>query len=148
MQVASKWQPSCISNITTTRTKLYDHTSRLAKSCYYLHLKRGVSFYSWTAWFWRFCIFAISLKRTWPFIWTNLNSFNPRMLCAKFHRNWPSDSGERDFLMPSSIFTVISLWKSQVFYWNNSNPLHPMIIFTKFAWNWFSCSGEDVAEMS
>ena len=30
------------------------------------------------------------LGRTWPFIWTNLNSLHPRMLCAKF------GSGEED----------------------------------------------------
>ena len=33
-------------------------------------------------------------KRTWPFIWTNLNPLHPRMLCAKFGWNWPNGSGE------------------------------------------------------
>ena len=35
-------------------------------------------------------------KRVGPFIWTNLNSLHPRMLCAKFGWNWPSGSGEED----------------------------------------------------
>ena len=35
-------------------------------------------------------------KRAGPFIWTNLNSLHPRMLCAKFGRNWRSGSGEED----------------------------------------------------
>ena len=37
-------------------------------------------------------------KRAGPFIWTNLNSLHPRMLCAKFGWNWASGSGEEDFL--------------------------------------------------
>ena len=44
------------------------------------------------------CIFAIwslsSLKRGWPFIWTKLNSYHPRMFCAKCGGNWSSVSGE------------------------------------------------------
>ena len=35
-------------------------------------------------------------ERAWPFIWTNLNPLHPRILCAKFGWNWPSDSGEED----------------------------------------------------
>ena len=35
-------------------------------------------------------------KRAWHFIWTNLNFHHPRMLCAKFGRNWPSGSGDKD----------------------------------------------------
>ena len=30
------------------------------------------------------------------FIWRNLNPHIPRMLCAKFGWNWPSDSGKED----------------------------------------------------
>ena len=52
-------------------------------------------------WFWRrrflnlinFVIIS-SWKRAWPFIWTNLNSLHPRMLCSKFGWNWPGGSGE------------------------------------------------------
>ena len=42
------------------------------------------------------CYFVIisPWKRAWPFIWTNLNPNNPRMLCTKFSWNWPSCSGE------------------------------------------------------
>ena len=32
--------------------------------------------------------------QAWPFIWTNLNSLHPKMLCAKFGSNWPTGSGE------------------------------------------------------
>ena len=35
-------------------------------------------------------------KGAWPFIWINLNSIYPRMLCAKFGWNKPSGSGEDD----------------------------------------------------
>ena len=32
---------------------------------------------------------VISLcKRAWPFIWINLNTYHPRLLCAKFGWNW------------------------------------------------------------
>jgi hypothetical protein len=59
-------------------------------------------------WFWRrrfsndsshFYIFVIisPLKRTWPFIWTKLNSLHPRIICTKFHPIWPAGSGEDDF---------------------------------------------------
>ena len=47
-------------------------------------------------------IFTISLlssfawKRVGPCIWTNLNPFHPRMLCAKFGWNWFSGFGEED----------------------------------------------------
>ena len=46
----------------------------------------------------RFLYFLIisSWKRAEPFIWTNLNPFHPRMLCANFGWNWPSGSGEED----------------------------------------------------
>ena len=54
------------------------------------------------------------LKRVGPFIWTNLNSLHPRMLCAKFGRNWLSGSVDEDFLISSMYFhyfVIISLWK-------------------------------------
>ena len=43
-----------------------------------------------------FCYFVIITpwKRAGTFIWTNLNSLHPRMLCAKFGWNWLSGSGE------------------------------------------------------
>ena len=54
----------------------------------------------------------INSPRKWvgSFIWTNLNPLHPRMLCAKFGSNWPSDSG-RDFQISSCIFTIVSPWK-------------------------------------
>ena len=59
-------------------------------------------------WFWRrgffnfddvFSLFCkyLPLEKSGPFIWTNLNPHDPRMLCAKFGWNWPSGSGEEDF---------------------------------------------------
>ena len=51
--------------------------------CYYLPLEKGVLYAIISHW-----------KRAWPFIFTNLNPLYPRMLCAKFGRNWPSGSGE------------------------------------------------------
>ena len=47
-------------------------------------------------------------------IWSNLNPLYPRMLCAKFGWNWPSGSGEKDFLISSMYFRyfiIISPWK-------------------------------------
>jgi hypothetical protein len=55
-----------------------------------------------------FYIFVIisPLKRTWPFIWRNLNSLHPRIVCTKFDWIWPVGSGE-DF---KQIFTVFLLF--------------------------------------
>ena len=39
-------------------------------------------------------IYSMSIE--WFFIWTNLNSLHPRMLCAKFSWNCPSGSEEED----------------------------------------------------
>ena len=53
-------------------------------------------------------------KRAGPFIWTTLNPLHPRMLCAKFGRNWLRGSGEEDFLISSKYFhhfVIISPWK-------------------------------------
>jgi hypothetical protein len=44
------------------------------------------------------------LKSTWPFIWTNLNSLHPRIICTKFDWFWPADSGEEDFYKFSVYF--------------------------------------------
>ena len=48
-------------------------------------------------------------KRADPFIWTNLNPLYPRVLCAKFGWNWPSGSGEENFLICQYIFTHLIL---------------------------------------
>ena len=43
-------------------------------------------------------------KRVGPFIWTNLNPLDPKMLLAKFGWNWLSGSWEEDFLISSKYF--------------------------------------------
>ena len=53
-------------------------------------------------------------KKALPFIWTNLNLLRPRILCAKFGKNWPGGSWEEDFLILSMYFryfVIISAWK-------------------------------------
>ena len=86
-------------------------------------------------------------KKVGPFIWTNLNPLHPRMLCAKFRWNWPSCSGEEDFLISSMYFRyfiIISPWKrAGPFFWTNLNPLYPRMLCAKFGWNWLSGSGEE-----
>ena len=82
-----------------------------------------------------------------PFIWTNLNPLHPRLLCVKFGWNWPSGSGEEDFLILSTYFryfVIISPWKrTGPFIWTNLNPLHPSMLCAKFGWNGPSGSGEE-----
>ena len=53
-----------------------------------------------------FCylVFISPWERAGSFIWTNLSPLLPRMLCAKFGWNWPSGSGEEDFLISSMYF--------------------------------------------
>jgi hypothetical protein len=43
-----------------------------------------------------FLLFAIisPWKKAIPFVLTNLNPLNPRMICAKSGLNWPNASGE------------------------------------------------------
>lgn len=36
------------------------------------------------------------LKKTWPFIWANLNAFNLRTFCANFDWNWLCGSEEEN----------------------------------------------------
>ena len=53
-------------------------------------------------------------KKGEPFIWLNLNLLHPKMICEKFGWNWPSGSGEEDFLNLSMFFRnfiIISSWK-------------------------------------
>ena len=53
-------------------------------------------------------------KRAESFIWTNLNPPHPNIICAKIGWNWPSGSGEDDFLNSSMYFrnfVIISPWK-------------------------------------
>ena len=55
-----------------------------------------------------FCYFLIisPWKRVRPFIWTNVNSIHPRMLCVKFGWNWLSGSGGEDILISSIYFSL------------------------------------------
>jgi hypothetical protein len=71
---------------------------------------------------WTHPIFAIisPLKRTWPFIYTNKNSFYPRMIYAKFDWNWPAGSGEED---SKKIFSVFLLFCDYLPL-EKGNPLH------------------------
>ena len=57
-----------------------------------------------------FDIFVIisSLKRTWPLIWTNLNSLCPRIICTKFDWFWPAGSGEQTYKKKfQCVFTLL-----------------------------------------
>jgi hypothetical protein len=53
--------------------------------------------------FFLFFVIISPLKRSWPFIWTNLNPLHPRMICAKFDWFWPAGSGE-DLKKKISVF--------------------------------------------
>ena len=62
------------------------------------------------------------------------------MLCAKCGWNWPSGSGEEDFLISSMYFRyfiITSPWKrTGLIIWTILNPLHPTMICAKFGWSW------------
>ena len=47
--------------------------------------------------YFRYFIIISPWRGVGPFIWTNLNSLHPGILCAKFDWNWPSSSEEEDF---------------------------------------------------
>ena len=61
-------------------------------------------------------------KRAGPFTWTNLNSNDPRLHCAKFGWNWPCASGEEDFLNFVNLFSLFGnyllLEKGRALYFN------------------------------
>ena len=54
----------------------------------------------------RYFVLTSPWKRAGPFIWTNLNFFHPRMLCAKFGWNRHSGSGEEDYLNFVNVFLL------------------------------------------
>ena len=93
---------------------LFDYNLPLKRTCL-LHLNKdesptpkNVLCHVWlklAQCFWRefldffnvFFGFSITIsfwERAWTFIWTNLDSLYPRMLCVKFGWNWPGGSGE------------------------------------------------------
>jgi hypothetical protein len=96
-------------------------------------------------WFWRkrflndpphFYIFVIisPLKRTWPFIGTNLNSLYPRTICITF--DWISLTGSGEDFWKFSVyiyfFAMISPWRRDIpFIWRNLNLLPPRMICAK-----------------
>jgi hypothetical protein len=55
-----------------------------------------------------FHIFVIisPLNRTWPFIWTNLNSLYLRIICTKFDWIWSAGFGEEHFFLNFSAFSL------------------------------------------
>jgi hypothetical protein len=97
-----------------------------------------------------FCIFVIisPLNRTCLFIWTILNSLQLRMICTKFHWNWPASSGEEHFKKQSVYFysfAIISPWKRGLpFTWTIWNLLYLRMICANFGYNWSSSSGKEV----
>ena len=83
----------------------------------------------------------IDFKRIyWFFIWRNLNPLHPRLICAKFGWNWPSGSGEEDFLiswMYFHYFVIISPRKrARPFIWTTLNPFHTGRLWAKVVCNW------------
>jgi hypothetical protein len=96
-----------------------------------------------------FYIFVIisPLKRTWFFIWTNLNFLYPRIICTKFDWIWPAVYGEdfKTFSVHFYSLAVISPWRRAIpFIWTNLKPLYPRMTCAKSGWNWHSGSGEEV----
>ena len=91
----------------------------------------------------------LPLEKGGSFIWANLNSLLPRMLCTKFDWNWLSGSGGEDFKISSMYFcyfVIISPWKRAgpfICTNVNLNHLHPRMHCAKFGWNWLSGSGEE-----
>ena len=86
-------------------------------------------------------------ERAWSFIWTNLNSLHPMVLCTQFGWNKPSGSEEKILkilLMYFPNFVIISPWKRVgSFIWTNLNLLYQRMLCAKFDWNWPSVTGED-----
>ena len=71
-------------------------------------------------------VFLLFLDISWALHLKKLRS--PSLSFAKFDWNWPSGSGEEDFLISSiyfHYFVIISPWQRAVpFIWTNLNPLH------------------------
>ena len=55
----------------------------------------------------RYFVIISPYKRAGLFIWINVNSLHPRMLCTKFSWNWPNGSGEEEE-------NVKSLWQQRL----------------------------------
>ena len=85
--------------------------------------------------FFFFCYLVIisPWKRAGPFTWTNLNSNDPRLHCAKFGWNWPCASGEEDFLNFVNLFSLFGnyllLEKGRALYFNKLESPSPKECF-------------------
>ena len=94
--------------------------------------------------YFRYFVIISPWKGAWPFIWTNLNSLCPRMLCAKFSSNWQSGpAGENlNIVIVFSLLSPLGKGRGPSFeqIWI---PFHPRILCAKFGWNGPSGSGED-----
>ena len=94
-----------------------------------------------------FCNFVIisPSKKAEPFIWTKLNSLDPRMICGKFVWNWTSVSGKDDFSKFVNVFShfhnYLPLENNGSFGWINLNTLHPRIFCAKLGRYWPCVSG-------
>ena len=89
-------------------------------------------------------------KRAWPFIWTNMISHHPRMLCAKFGWNWHCGSKEKFFSWSMYRYfcyfriTSFSSWKWVGFFiCTNLIPHYPRMLCDKLGWNWSCGSWEE-----
>ena len=88
-----------------------------------------------------FCYLVIitPLKRTWPFILTNLN-FTEGWLV----QSWVEIGRFCQFILFAIQLVIISPWKmAWPFIYRNLNPLHQIILCVKFGLNRPSCSGEE-----
>ena len=78
-------------------------------------------------------------KIEYPFIWRNLNSFPPRIICIQFGWNSPSGFGEENFLYYVHVFSLFRYyipWKREwSFIWAYLNSLHQMMLCLKLNWN-------------
>ena len=54
----------------------------------------------------RYFVIISPWKRAGTFVWTNLNSLYPRMLCVKFRGKLPSGSGKEDFFNFVNVFSL------------------------------------------
>ena len=70
------------------------------------------------------------------------------MLLCNVGLNWPSGSGEENFLILVNVFLLFQYYlpfkESKALHLNILNPLHPMMLCARFGWNWPSGSGEEV----
>ena len=104
-------------------------------------------FYMFSMYFYYFTIIS-PFRKVWPFIWTNLNRFHPRMFCARSDWKWPSGSAEEIFFVKvCQFFFIISqlspIWERRGPSFEILNSLNPGILCAKFGWNWPSGSGEE-----